>query len=169
MLTLHGSACCRNFIALYGSIGGKLSGLRFRARNLRVTTAAKAVKLMHPNNKKNLITVLPLQMSTEQIARPGAGHKSTSQRDPEGLSEKCVTKSKSGQRWMVPQFQMSHRPLWISNLTKPSSRIFKRRAWQASAFATLARLVIWWTLSGFSPSALRIFSRSFSTGGAPNH
>jgi hypothetical protein len=49
------------------------------------------------------------------------------------------------QRWLVPRFRelpMSHRPVWISNLTKPSSRIFKRRAWQASAFATLARFMI---------------------------
>jgi hypothetical protein len=29
---------------------------------------------------------------------------------------------------------MSHRPLWISNFTKPSSRIFNRRDWQASSF-----------------------------------
>src|SRR5216684_6152598 len=58
---------------------------------------------------------------------------------------------------------MSHRPLWISNFTKPSSRIFSRRDWQASSFTTLARFMTSWTLSGFSRSALRIFSRSFST------
>ena len=27
---------------------------------------------------------------------------------------------------------MSHRPPWMSNFTKPSSRIFKRRVWHAS-------------------------------------
>src|SRR5215472_2484950 len=58
---------------------------------------------------------------------------------------------------------MSHRPLWISNFTKPSSRIFNRRDWQVSSFTTLARFMISYTLSGFSRSALRIFSRSFST------
>src|SRR6266436_1559702 len=50
----------------------------------------------------------------------------------------------------------------ISNFTKPSSRIFNRRDWQASSFTTLARLMISRTVSAFSRSALRIFSRSFS-------
>jgi hypothetical protein len=36
---------------------------------------------------------------------------------------------------------MSHRPLWISNFTKPSSRIFNKRDWQASSFTTLARFM----------------------------
>ena len=36
---------------------------------------------------------------------------------------------------------MSHRPLWISNFTDPSSRIFKRSDWQASSFAILARFM----------------------------
>jgi len=57
---------------------------------------------------------------------------------------------------------MSHRPLWISKFTEPSSRIFNRRDWQTSSFTTLARFITPWTLSGFSRSALRIFSRSFS-------
>src|SRR6266436_4848765 len=50
----------------------------------------------------------------------------------------------------------------ISNFTAPSSRIFNRRDWQASSFTTLARLMISRTVSAFSRSALRIFSRSFS-------
>jgi hypothetical protein len=36
---------------------------------------------------------------------------------------------------------MSHRPLWISNFTKPSSRIFNSRDWQVSSFTTLARFM----------------------------
>ena len=44
--------------------------------------------------------------------------------------------------------------------TKPSSRIFNRRDWQVSSFTTLARFMTSYTLSGFSRSALRIFSRS---------
>jgi hypothetical protein len=58
---------------------------------------------------------------------------------------------------------MNHRPLWISNFTEPSSRIFNRSDWQDSSFVTLARLMISKTLSGFSRSALRIFSRSLMT------
>jgi phenylpropionate dioxygenase-like ring-hydroxylating dioxygenase large terminal subunit len=76
-------------------------------------------------------------------------------------------------RWIVPlrwtvrrnftNYPMSHCPLWISNFTKPSSRIFNRRDWQASSFTTLARFMTSYSLSGFSRSALRIFSRSFNT------
>src|ERR1700676_2626491 len=58
---------------------------------------------------------------------------------------------------------MNHRPLWISNFTEPSSRIFNRSDWQDSSWVTLARLMISKTLSGFSRSALRIFSRSLMT------
>src|ERR1700682_4608456 len=58
---------------------------------------------------------------------------------------------------------MNHRPLWISNFTEPSSRIFNRSDWQDSSLVTLARLMISKTLSGFSRSALRMFSRSLMT------
>jgi hypothetical protein len=34
---------------------------------------------------------------------------------------------------------MSHRPGWISNFTKPSSRILNRKAWQASSFTNDCR------------------------------
>ena len=57
-------------------------------------------------------------------------------------------------------YPMNHSPLWISNFTEPSSRILNRSDWQDSSFETLARLMISKTLSGFSRSALRIFSRS---------
>jgi hypothetical protein len=57
---------------------------------------------------------------------------------------------------------MDHCPLWISNFTTPSSRIFNSRAWQASSLTMLARFFISKALSGFSRSALRICSRSFS-------
>ena len=36
---------------------------------------------------------------------------------------------------------MIHRPLCMSNFTKPSSRIFNRRDWQASSLTTLARFM----------------------------
>jgi hypothetical protein len=57
-------------------------------------------------------------------------------------------------------YLMNHRPLWISNFIEPSSRILNSRDWQDSSFEILARLMISKTLSGFSRSALRIFSRS---------
>ena len=53
---------------------------------------------------------------------------------------------------------MSHRPMWMSNFTKPSSRIFKRRDGQASSFTTLARFMTSWTLSGFLAGAREIYS-----------
>src|SRR5712664_2314860 len=55
---------------------------------------------------------------------------------------------------------MNHRPSWISNLTEPSPRIFNSSDWQDSSFLTLARLMISKTFSGFSRSALKMFSRS---------
>jgi hypothetical protein len=54
---------------------------------------------------------------------------------------------------------MDHRPFWISNFIEPSSRILNRSDWQDSSFEILARLMISKTLSGFSRSELRIFSR----------
>jgi hypothetical protein len=57
-------------------------------------------------------------------------------------------------------YLMNHRPLWISNFIKPSSLILNSSNWQDSSFEILARLMTSKALSGFSRSALRIFSRS---------
>jgi hypothetical protein len=62
-------ACRRNWITLYCWIGGKLFGFRFRLRSFMVTNTAQAVKLMHPNNKTNLIIVLSLQNSISLMPR----------------------------------------------------------------------------------------------------
>ena len=55
----------------------------------------------------------------------------------------------------------------MSNFTKPSVLIFIRSDWQASSFAIFARFMTSKILSGFSRSALRIFSRSFNITGTP--
>jgi len=103
-------------------------------------------------------------------------------RDTQSFKAEHVSKRRSEASMInsgrSPQFHelpMSHRPLWISNFTKPSSHIFNRSDWQASSFTTLARFMTSYSLSGFSRRALRIFSRSFSTtrllpsSSAPNH
>ena len=43
----------------------------------------------------------------------------------------------------ISDYPMSHSPLWMSNFTRPSSRIFRSRDWQASSFGRLARRMSW--------------------------
>jgi hypothetical protein len=47
----------------------------------------------------------------------------------------------AGRRRHSRNHAMIHRPLWMSNFTKFSSRIFNKRDWQASSFTTLARFM----------------------------
>src|SRR4051812_46946921 len=49
----------------------------------------------------------------------------------------------------TPAHATTHRPLWMSNFTTPSSRIFSRRDWQTSSFGILARRMSSRTLSAF--------------------
>src|SRR6202022_58786 len=57
-------------------------------------------------------------------------------------------------------YPRNHRPLWISNFTEPSSRIFNKSDWQDSSFMTLARLMISYAVFCLKKKKTRIFSRS---------
>ena len=43
----------------------------------------------------------------------------------------------------VSDYPICHSPLWMSNFTRPSSRILRSRDWQASSFGRLARRMSW--------------------------